>query len=52
MKYAKYNQVTVDSEHLKKGIHEVQGNETKTEILDIVKSPKLRKRTSILISNW
>ena len=52
MKYARYNHVTVDSEHVKNVIHEVRGNETKSEILDIVKSTKLRKRTMILIFNW
>lgn len=52
MKYARYNHVTVDSEHIKNVIHEVRGNETKSGILDIVKSTKLRKRTMILIFNW
>ena len=52
MKYARYNRVTVDSEHIKNVINEVRENETKSGILDIVQSTKLRKRTMILIFNW
>ena len=58
MKYAMYNHVTVDSKHLKHVIQEVRKSDARKSagkkygILDTLKTPKLRKRTLILIFNW
>lgn len=60
MKYAKRNRVTVESTQLKHAIQEFKKEEvrnrsgnTKTYgILDMVRTPKLRKRTIICGFNW
>lgn len=59
MKYAVGNRVQVDPTHLKHVIQEVKKSATRKEteakkrgILDIIKTPKLRKRSLIMFFNW
>ena len=59
MKYAARNRVSVDPDHLKHVIQEVRKNDARKRtgaktygILDIFRTPKLRKRTLILFFNW
>ncbi|CAH3027846.1 unnamed protein product [Porites evermanni] len=60
MKYARKNRVNVDSEHLHHAIQEFKKEEDKNRdqfrktygILDMFRTPKLRKRTVICGFNW
>lgn len=60
MKYAKRNRVTVESTQLKHAIKEFKKEEVRNRsenrktygILDMVRTPKLRKRTIICGFNW
>ena len=60
MKYARNNRVNVDSEHLHHAIQEFKKEEDKNRnqfrktygILDMFRTPKLRKRTVICGFNW
>ena len=60
MKYAKRNRVTVESTQLKHAIQEFKKEQVRNRnenrrnygILDMVKTPKLRKRTIICGFNW
>ena len=60
MKYARRNGVTVDSTQLKHAIQEFKKEEIRNSnankktygILDMVRTPKLRKRTIICGFNW
>lgn len=60
MKYAKRNRVTVESTQLKHAIQEFKKEEVRNRnenrrtygILDMVRTPKLRKRTIICGFNW
>lgn len=59
MKYAAGNRVHVDPTHLKHVIQEVKKGDARREteakkygILDIIKTPKLRKRSLLMFFNW
>ena len=60
MKYAKKNRVAVESSRLKHAIQEFKKEEVRSQnenrktygILDMVRTPKLRKRTVICGFNW
>ena len=60
MKYAKRNRVTIESMQLKHAIQEFKKEEIRNSnenrktygITDMVKTPKLRKRTAICGFNW
>ena len=60
MKYAKRNRVTVESTQLKHVIQEFKKEEERNRseskktygILDMIRTPKLRKRTIICGFNW
>jgi len=58
LKYATNNQVTVDPKQLRHMIRVLRENDArkaadeKYGILDTVKTPRLRKRSLILLFNW